>query len=188
MTKAASTLALLAALATPAAAADGSGIVEEMAERALARGYGAMCSLDHKPVARGGYFPCLDFGPYRYVSGYGKVYGLVVQKDREPFLVMSGPKGNASFIFDGPWKEDMPARMVMWWNETVEGTAARHAAEEAAEAERKAAEDYIRSLRGENPPAESGNEATAHVPASAPPPGGGTEEISLDIMRLLQTR
>jgi len=187
MMKASRIALLIAALASPGIAADGPGIVEEMAERALARGYGTMCSLDHKPVDRGGYFPCLDFGPYRYVSGYGKVFGLVVQKDKDPFLVMSGPKGGgAAYLYDGPWNEDMPARMVMWWNETVEGTAARQAAREAAAAERKAAEEYIRTLRGES--AVQAPAPRPDAPAPAQSSARGTEEISPDIRRLLQSQ
>lgn len=165
-----------------AAMADGSGIVSEMAEKALARGYGATCSLEMKPVASGGYYPCLDFGPYRYVRGYGKVYGLVVQKGREPFLVMSGAPDAPSFIYDGPWQVDMPSRIVMWWNDTVEGMAAKADAQASASAEKKAAEDYISSLNGGGAKADKPKEEAAQ-PASPP-----TEEISPDIKDILTAK
>jgi len=174
MKKTALALSILAACTAPAFA-DGPGIVVEMAAKAMAKGYGATCSLEMKPTKRNGYYPCIDFGPYRFVKGYGKVYGLVAQKGKEPFLVMSGTPDSPAWIYDGPWQTDMPARIVMFWNDTVEGGAAKRRNAEEASAEQKAAADYIRKLRGEEQP-------EAEDSASEPEPAGKAPQAAAEAM------
>lgn len=167
------------------AAADGPSIVVEMAEKALAKGYGGTCSLEMKPVRTGGYYPCLDFGPYRYVRGYGMVQAFVIQEGKRPFPVLSGPEDAPAWTYSGPWQEDMPARMVLWWNDVVEGMAEKAKAEAAAGTERAAAENYIKELRGEG--AKDAAQKDASEPQPLPNPVR-TEEISPDIRELLVGR
>lgn len=168
MKKTALALSFLAICTAPAFA-DGPEIVVDMAAKAMAKGYGATCSLEMKPTKRNGYYPCIDFGPYRFVKGYGKVYGLVVQQDKDPFLVMSGTPDSPAWLYDGPWQADMPARIVMFWNDTVEGGAAKRKSQEEASAEQKAAADYIRNLRGEGQPSSGTADVQAKAPEKAPP-------------------
>lgn len=175
-----SVLCFVGSLAVGPALADGGpSIIVDMAERAIAKGHGTTCGLEMKPVAKGGYYPCLDFGPYRYVRGYGKVYGFVVQVGKQPFSVMSGSELSPAWTYDGPWKEDMPARMVLWWNDTVEGVAFRAESEAAASGERAAAEKYIRGIRGED------MAAPELVQPPAPVAPALTEEMAPDILKLL---
>lgn len=124
----------------------GGRIVTEYAEKAISKGYGSMCSLSMEPVRTGGYYPCLDFGPYRYVRGYENVSAYVVQKGKTPFRIMSGPPGNPAFVVAGPWVQDLPIRMVSFWNEVVEGGTAKRKAAEEVSGRQKAAEAYIKSL------------------------------------------
>lgn len=171
-------------LAALPAYADGPDVVAEMALKAIDKGYGATCSLEMKPVRRNGYYPCLDFGPYRFVKGYGKVYGLVVQKDKEPFLVMSGPEGRPAWLYDGPWQTDMPSRVVMFWNDTVEGGATKRGQEEAASAEKQAAAEYIRKLNGEDKPEKP---AAAAPSAAAAKPEPKAEAMAPDARAILSS-
>jgi hypothetical protein len=125
----------------------GSGrIVVEYAEKAIAKGYGDMCSLEMKPVKVGGYFNCLDFGPYRYVKGYNNVSAYVVQAGKPPYQIMGGSADNPKYLIDGPWVLDMPRRMVGYWNDVVEGRAKLQEEKAAVAARKSAAEDYINSL------------------------------------------
>lgn len=183
-----------ALLPGPAAAADdGAAFVVDRAERAIGKGYGEMCSLEMEPVQHGGYYPCLDFGPYRIVFEYRKVSGFVVQEGHPPFKVMGGGEDDPSFARNGPWVADMPARMASWWNEIVEGGAARARARTLAEARRSVAETYIRSLGGSSPvPAASRGESPALPAETEAVPTGevladtdGEPAAASDLARLL---
>lgn len=128
--------------------ADGSAVVVDYAEKAMAKGYGTMCSLTMMPSASDGYYPCLDFGPYRYVREYQKVSAYVVGPDKKPFKVMGGTKADPRFTIGGPWETDMAARMVAFWNDTVEGGADKAAKAHQTTKERQEAEAYVRKMMG----------------------------------------
>jgi len=164
--------------ALPARAADASAVVADMADRILARGHGQTCSLAMVPVRGGGYYPCVDFGPYRVVKEYGRISAYVVQEGRPPYLVMTGGERGAGFVVSGPWETDLPARIVMFWNDVVEGGLERGRRARETDAQRQEAEVYIRKLTQPE-----GEAAPAPVAApDAPPPtvggasGGGVVE------------
>lgn len=178
-------VALLALAAAPAVASDGAGVVAEMAERILARGHGSTCSLAMLPVASGGYYPCLDFGPYRVVKEYGRFSGYVVRDGKSPYLVMTAGERGQGFVAAGPWESDMPARIVSFWNDVVEGGQERSRKSREADADRREVEEYVRRL------SESADSAGPAVPSpssavdagrsvsipSVPGAGGGVREI-----------
>jgi hypothetical protein len=147
-------LAAFAGMATQSRAEVGGGrIVVEYAEKAISKGYGSLCSLAMTPVASGGYYPCIDFGPYRYVRGYENVAAFVVQKDRVPFKIMGGTAQNPGFVIDGPWVQDLPMRMVAYWNDVIEGGADKLKQAQETSGRKRAAEEYINSLvKKEKPP------------------------------------
>jgi hypothetical protein len=161
----------LAVSTPPASAAGGEAIVSEYARKAIERGYGGMCSLGMEPVKSGGYYPCLDFGPYRFVVGYESVSAYVVQKGSTPFQVMGGSP--ARFLVDGPWTTDMPERAVSYWNDTVMGGAARLKEVEDGVSRKSAAAAYIDGLnKKEEPPAPKPLPRTAVPPQTQPSSGG----------------
>nr|WP_250807216.1 hypothetical protein [Neorhizobium tomejilense] len=150
----AAALTLVAAISSPSKAEmGGARIVVEYAEKAIAKGYGSMCSLAMVPVKTGGYYHCLDFGPYRYVKGYESVSAYVVQQGKAPYQVMAGPPSNPVFAIEGPWSQDLPMRVIEYWNEVVEGGAAKARKAEESTGRKKAAEEYINSLVQKERPA-----------------------------------
>lgn len=152
------TLAAALAMASasgPALAEVGGGrIVVEYAEKAISKGYGAMCSLAMVPVKAGGYYHCIDFGPYRYVKGYESVAVFVVQQGKAPYQVMTGTPQNPAFVIEGPWVRDLPMRVIAYWNDVVEGGADRLRKSQETSGRKKAAEEYINSLVQKEKPAE----------------------------------
>lgn len=131
----------------------GGRIVVEYAEKAIAKGYGGMCSLAMTPVASGGYYHCLDFGPYRYVKGYESVSAFVVQRGQPPYQVMGGTPQNPVFVIKGPWESDLPMKVISYWNDVVEGGAEKLKRTEETSGRKKAAEEYINSLVQKEKPA-----------------------------------
>jgi hypothetical protein len=169
-------LAVFAGLATQASAEVGAGrIVVEYAEKAIAKGYGSMCSLAMTPVASGGYYPCIDFGPYRYVRGYESVAAFVVQKDKAPFKIMGGTAQNPGFVIDGPWVTDLPMRMVAYWNDVVEGGADKLKQSQETSGRKRAAEEYINSLVQKEKPSEPPAVVT-QPPAAEPAVGDQSKD------------
>lgn len=161
-------------------AADSVSSVAEMADNAIAKGYGTECNLEYQPADNGGYYPCIDFGPYRFVREYQKVVVLVVQKDKQPFVILSGEPKEASFIYDGPWKTDLAEKMTIWWHENIEGFKVKRMEEEQSHKNRSAAAAYIDSLN--KPVAEE-------APVRKQPEKvtlAKTEEISFDVLELLK--
>lgn len=178
-------LLLAAAVAAlPAAAlAGGEGHIADLARRAVEKGYGATCSLEMMPVERGGYFPCLDFGPYRVVFTYGMVKGYVVQSGRAPFPVLSGPSDNPEFTRAGPWTSDMAARLAIWWNDVIEGGAERKAIQKQTTEEEQAAEAYVKKLMGNEAPKQAKpsmvpDPTPEPISSDAPQPPARTEPTS----------
>lgn len=163
-------------------AADTVSAVAEMAEKAISKGYGAECSLEYQLVTQGGYYPCIDFGPYRYVREYQKIVIAVVQKDKKPFPILSGRPTESSFIYDGPWQRDLADKMTIWWYETVDGNKARREQEAQASSERSAAAEYIDAL---NRPPEVKSENDKPAEPAKVEPTEKTEEIQNDVLDIL---
>ena len=168
----------------PAMAADPAPFLDT-ARSAIERGHGADCSLEMVPVDRGGYYPCLDVDPYRIVFTYGGSKVFVVQKGRKPFPIFEGGRDTGTFIAAGPWQDDLPARLALWWADIAEGGAqrARQAAEQSGE--KIAAEEYVNRLRGtpkDKPAAPMVRSQEAETPAATPAPAS---EITPDIREIL---
>lgn len=147
-------LAAAAIWSSPCAAADPEAqSAVALAMQAMGRGYGSMCSLEAVPVASGGYWRCLDVGPYRFVAEYGKVRVFVTGKDMAPFPIMESIDGVAGYTVSGPWSQDLPRRTRAWWSDEFEGGRQRREAGEADGSRRSKAEGAIRSImEAENPP------------------------------------
>jgi hypothetical protein len=148
------TAAITAAPAVLHAEIGGGRIVVEYAEKAMAKGYGSMCSLAMTPVKTGGYYHCIDFGPYRYVKGYESVAAFVVQQGKAPYQVMSGTPQNPVFVIAGPWVQDLPMQVITYWNDVVEGGAEKLRQVQDTSGRKKAAEEYINSLVKKEKPVE----------------------------------
>jgi hypothetical protein len=164
-------IAAFAAASIGIPAAQAADSVTPLAMRALDRGYGKVCSLEMTPVSVGGYYPCLDFGPYRIVKQYGRVTGYVIRDGKQPFLVFRLEDGIGGFTVKGPWETDMPARITIFWNDVVEGRGQDSKDSQDLENERQAAEAYVSGLSKKAPAT-----APAASPASretASPGGGG---------------
>jgi hypothetical protein len=171
---------LLLASIYPSKADESLVVAIDLAEQAIAKGYGSMCNLEMKPVTTGGYYPCFDFGPYRYVRGYGKVAGYVIQKGKQPFPIFSGSKTSPTFTFKGPWETDVVSRMVMWWNDNIEDGSRKAKQEAKANENQSAAAEYINSLNkssDDEPPKD------AQIKNTAPP--AKTEILTDDIRTIL---
>jgi hypothetical protein len=148
--------------------ADGANVVVDYAEKALAKGYGTTCSLSMIPNTADGYYPCLDFGPYRYVREYQKISAYVVGPDKKPFQVMGGTRSEPKFSIGGPWEQDMAARMVAFWNDVVEGGAKKAEGVKQTTKERQDAEAYIRKMMGGDEAAKSPPPQNAQLAAPTP--------------------
>jgi hypothetical protein len=177
-------MALSTMSATAAMAADSDTSAIDTARRAISMGYGAECSLEMKPVDRGGYYPCIDIAPYRIVFLYGAVRVFVAQKDRQPFPVMEGPQDSPVFTIDGPWTADLSARVALWWRDTVEGGAQKAKDVQQQSESKKAAEEYVNKLMGKEEP----KAAPATPPAAQPAATSdtGSLEVGDDIRQILQ--
>lgn len=174
-------MALAIMSAAEATAADSDTTAIDTARRAISMGYGAECSLDMKPVDRGGYYPCIDIAPYRIVFLYGSVRVFVAQKDRPPFPVMEGPQDSPVFTIDGPWTADLSARVALWWRDTVEGGAQKAQDLQQQSESKKAAEEYVNKLMGKEEP------KPAPQTAEEPPVTSdtGSLEVGDDIRQIL---
>lgn len=170
----------------PAMSGDGAAVVADIASKAIARGYGRTCSLTMEPVRTGGYYPCLDFGPYRIVKEYGRIRGFVVHEGSPPFQVLSyGDRGDG--FVEGPWVIDMPARIVSFWSDVVDGGLDRAKRSNDARTQRQAAEDYVRKLtmplEAETRPSPAGPPAEAKGSAPADAGGGVMDALTADRRR-----
>lgn len=133
------------------------GVVTEYAQRAITMGYGAECSLEMKVVKVGGYYPCLDFGPYRIVVKYQHIAGFVVQEGFLPFKIFEGPAERPIFVRNGPWNEDVEIQMAKWWADVIDGGSIRRSELELQSTRRTAAERYIKSLQKKELPSAAEN-------------------------------
>ncbi len=155
------------ALAAPASAGDRSAqAAVETALAAMDRGYGAACSLANKPVPSGGYWPCVDIGPYRFVKEYGRVRAFVVVKDGDPYPIMVSTDGDAEFTVGGRWSQDMPRRVAAWWEDEVLRARQRRDAASGEDGRHAAADEAIRGFDG--PPSDAGPASAAPTGAEAP--------------------
>jgi hypothetical protein len=133
-------------LTTSALAQSGEAIGVEFAEKAIAKGYGTTCNLSMQPSAEDGYYPCIDFGPYRYVREYQKVSAYVVGPGRTPFKILAGSAQSPQFIIGGPWEQDFAARAVLFWNDVVEGGEIKAKEQMESSKARKDAENYVKGM------------------------------------------
>lgn len=139
----------------------GAGVATEIAENAMAKGYGTTCSLSMIPVDSGGYYPCIDFGPYRYVHEYQKISAYVLVKDAPPFKIMGGTLAEPRFIVGGPWESDLPRRAVEYWNDIIEGGAQKR---EQTDAERKAKDNAAAYIESQMPQTHKPDATSANTP------------------------
>lgn len=104
-------------VAAPAVAEEGLAGAARIADEAMAHGYGETCDLSAKPVASGGYYPCLDIPPYRFVRAYAggnwRMDGYLVA-DGDPFRFMEYSGGRVTLLVRGPWETDLPTRAVQF--------------------------------------------------------------------------
>lgn len=138
-------LALVATLSGPASA-EAKGDEEAIAtvRSALDRGHGGSCSLSAEPVARGGYYPCLDIGPYRFVAEYGRMRAFVLIEGQAPFPILHSQSGQVEFLVRGPWQDDLAERVSTWWEDEVSGGRARREAQEQGTKRQSDAEKAVR--------------------------------------------
>ncbi len=159
--------ALFLLLTTVASAQNGEAVGVEYAEKAIAKGYGKTCDLSMQPSNQDGYYPCIDFGPYRYVREYQKVSAYVVGPGRTPFKIMAGTSQSPKFILGGPWEQDFAARAVMFWNDIVEGGEEKAKEQLQSSKAREDAESYVNGIIGKPKVAQPQSPGTAALkPAS----------------------
>ena len=142
-------VASIAMISLPAAAGDPSQAVA-LVHSAIAKGHGVACSLEMLPVATGGYYPCVDVGPYRVILEYGRTRAFVIIPGQAPFEILVSDAAGTRFQSQGVWEADFDQRVSDWWNEVVMGGQASNIARQA-EADRAAAaggavETYLKSL------------------------------------------
>ncbi|MGY3582104.1 hypothetical protein ACVIGB_000973 [Bradyrhizobium sp. USDA 4341] len=113
-------LSLLLTVRT-ASAEDGLTQAAQVADEAMAHGHGTTCDLSAKPVASGGYYPCLDIPPYRFVRAYSngswRLDGYLVA-DGEPFRFMTFDGRYSTVLVKGPWESDLPPRATKFADDT----------------------------------------------------------------------
>ena len=166
-------LLLLASVSAPVQAQSdrAAQAAMETVEAALQRGHGTTCSLEAVPVARGGYWPCVDIGPYRFVKEYGKTKAFVVLKDSAPYPILSSEGGNAEFLVSGEWTRDLPMRVTEWWEDEVQGGRTKKESAGAADTRRRDAEQAVGRFVSPPPPAvHPRTEQTVPVETAPPPP------------------
>lgn len=164
----------------------------DAAMSAIQKGRGARCALDGTPVQSGGYWDCLDVGPYRFVSEYGRVRVFVTGKDMDPFPILESREGSAGYLMTGPWIRDLPQRMMAWWTDEIEGGRSRRDDGIARGKLKSDAERRIQALiDAENPkPAAPEPQAPTAVPGGIPAPEPrralplGGVEIAPGVVRL----
>jgi hypothetical protein len=133
-------------------AQSGEAVGVEFAEKAIQKGYGTVCDLSMQPSTNNGYYPCIDFGPYRYVREYQKISAYVVGPGRVPFKIMGGTEQAPTFILAGPWEQDFAARAVMFWNDVVEGGENKAKEQMQSAKAKKDAENYVKGIMGQSDP------------------------------------
>jgi hypothetical protein len=164
-------------LTTAALAQNGEAVGVEFAEKAIAKGYGSTCDLSMQPSKQNAYYPCIDFGPYRYVREYQKVSAYVVGPGRTPFKIMTGSAQSPSFILGGPWEQDFAARAVMFWNDVVEGGEAKAKEQLQSSKAREDAESYVNDIIGKP-------KASQQKPGSPAPQAGNPDTITTEELRM----
>lgn len=172
-------LALVLSLAAPASAVASDPHAQSAVNAALAaiqKGRGARCGLDANLADRGGYWDCVDIGPYRFVVEYGQVRGFVTGKDMEPFAILESRDGVASYTIQGPWIRDLPARVAAWWSDEFEGGRSRRDDGIARSKLRSSAERAIQSLiDAENPAPTKRTEEPSGPSVEQPAPAPQTQ-------------
>lgn len=116
----------------------------ETVVKALDRGYGMTCSLTGVPAPTGGYYRCIDIGPYRFMSEYNRMRAFVLVDGQPPYPVMSTESGRPEFLVKGPWQDDLAQRVRDWWSDEVEGGRSRRDSAEDQARRRREAERAVR--------------------------------------------
>ena len=116
----------------------------EAVQAAIEKGHGAECSLSGEVVSTGGYFHCLDVGPYRFVSEYGRTRAFVIVDKQPPFAIMTTENGEPEFLVKGPWQTDLTTRVAKWWSDEIEGGRIDRETQEATSQRQMDAERAVR--------------------------------------------
>lgn len=124
-------------------------IIETLSKKIIEKGYGQICSLEMKPVNNNGYYDCLDFPPYRIIFEYQKIEGFVITKKDELFKVMVKENGISNFIVSGPWEQDMPIKIVEFYNNKITNNEESKNNTIKNEQQKKEVTDYINGLSKE---------------------------------------
>lgn len=156
---------LVSAAAGCHAADRGASESARLAAEAMAKGYGATCSLENIPVKKGGYYPCIDIPPYRFVKSYGKIEGFVLTDGQPPFAVMRADESGANFLYVGPWTDHMAGHVAAWWDDEIGGGKVRREAEQASDKRRQDAEKAVRGYM--DPPKTESPKAETETPSPA---------------------
>jgi hypothetical protein len=135
-----------------------------IAVKALDRGYGQTCDLKAMPAARGGYYPCVDIGPYRFVSEYAnagfRIAGYLVAGG-EPFRFLEATGATANLLIKGPWETDLLPRAVKY-EDDISGASTERKRMMEPEAKRAEAERRLRDfMTKEKPDGANAEGATA---------------------------
>ncbi len=134
----------------------------ETVVKALDRGYGMTCSLTAVPVPTGGYYRCIDIGPYRFMSEYNRMRAFVLVDGQPPYPVMSTESGRPEFLVKGPWQGDLAQRVKDWWSDEIEGGRSRRDNDEDQARRRREAERAVK--RFSEPEAEPEDQGRALYP------------------------
>ncbi len=130
---------------------------------AIRRGYGDMCDLEGGKADKGGYFRCVDVGPYRFSFGDRTVDGYVILRGAPPYRFMRAAEGEpGGYVVGGPWEADLDDKVSRWYADEVGGGRARREAEQGDEERARAARAAVESY-GETP-----GSPAAQPPAQAP--------------------
>lgn len=126
----------------------------QIAVKALDRGYGQTCDLKAMPAVTGGYYPCIDIGPYRFVREYAnagfRIAGYLVAGG-EPFRFLETTGAHANLLIQGPWETDLLPRAVKFEDE-ISGTSAERKRLMEPEAKRAEAERRLRDFQNKEKP------------------------------------
>jgi hypothetical protein len=127
--------------------ADSMAQAVRIASAAIDRGYGSTCDLKAMPAGTGGYYPCIDIGPYRFVREYAagsRMAGYLVAGG-EPFRFLETSGSAAVLLVKGPWETDLLPRATKY-QEDITGATARRKEMLEPESRRVAAERRLQDF------------------------------------------
>lgn len=140
-----------------------------IANKAIDRGYGQTCDLKAMPAGRGGYYPCVDIGPYRFVREYAnagtRTAGYLVAGG-EPFRIIESAGRVTQLLISGPWESDLLPRATRY-DEDISGVTASRERALVPETRRVDAERRLRDFQSK----ERSNEADTAAQGAPGQPG-----------------